>query len=126
MCDIVCVHVPFYTVQYMYGRVCGLELVERLQAISDLISLPIVCLKEVFSCLVFSSPSPGLSFHLHTTRNTVIVPLFFFSSSLLSLLFPLSPCHVLSSFSLLSLCLPPILSVFPPTCLCFFRYSFLL
>lgn len=49
-----CVYVPFYTVQYMYGLVCGLELVKRLQAISDFISLPIVCLKEVFSS---SSPS---------------------------------------------------------------------
>lgn len=93
-----CVCVPLYAVQY--GRVCGLELVERLQAISDLITPSLSALRRsslALSSLLLLIPS-GQSSHLPMPLHTVIsIPLFFFFSS--SFLYLLFLCHVMSLFS---------------------------
>lgn len=76
-----------------YGLVCGLELVERLQAISDLITSSLSALRrssQALSSLLLLIPA-GQSSHLSTPLQTVVViPFVFISSSLL--LF--APCHL--------------------------------
>lgn len=103
-----------------YGRVCGLELVERLQAISDLITPSLSALRRssraLSSLLLFLIPA-GQSAHFPTPLHTVIAILpFLFSPSSRSLSLSMSCALFLFHFHPVCFTAPSSLSFF------FFHY----